>query len=94
MNPCSNLVYVEFIPRPWVKHAICRGIDPDLFYPERGESTAEAKAVCKECPVRTECGEYALEIGEKFGIWGGMSERERRRIRRERRLARKKTAEP
>lgn len=68
----------------WQKSAACRGMDPDIFYPERGASTKEAKSVCATCPVRQQCLDYALMNGEKFGIWGGMSERERRAIRRER----------
>ncbi|MEZ5321732.1 MAG: WhiB family transcriptional regulator [Microthrixaceae bacterium] len=68
----------------WEKQANCLGIDPDFFFPERGESTREAKTVCKGCEVRGDCLEYALRNSEKFGIWGGMSERERRTIRRQR----------
>ena len=73
----------------WQRLANCLGVDPDLFFPERGASTKEAKRVCRACVVREECLEYALDNGEKFGIWGGMSERERRRVRRERALARR-----
>ena len=65
------------------------GADADLFFPERGASTRRAKAICDGCPVRGECLDYALAHGEKFGIWGGLSERERRRVRRERSVARK-----
>jgi len=72
----------------WQLSANCLGVDPDLFFPERGASTKEAKAVCHGCVVREDCLEYALANGEKFGIWGGLSERERRRIRRQRALAR------
>lgn len=72
----------------WQMFANCLGTDPDLFFPERGASTKEAKAVCQGCVVREDCLEYALANGEKFGIWGGLSERERRRIRRQRALAR------
>jgi WhiB family redox-sensing transcriptional regulator len=68
----------------WQDHANCLGVDPDLFFPERGASTREAKEVCRGCVVREECLEFALQNGEKFGIWGGLSERERRRIRRQR----------
>ncbi len=75
--------------RSWQGQANCLGVDPDLFFPERGASTREAKGVCRGCVVREECLEYALVNGEKFGIWGGMSERERRRIRRARALARR-----
>lgn len=72
-------------PPDWHDHAACAGVDPDLFFPSRGASTREAKAVCAGCPVRSDCLEAAMAGGEKFGIWGGMSERERRRLRRERR---------
>ncbi len=75
--------------RSWQLRANCLGVDPDLFFPERGASTREAKEVCRGCVVRDECLEYALANGEKFGIWGGMSERERRRIRRARALSRR-----
>src|SRR6267154_4842318 len=75
--------------RRWQERANCLGVDPDLFFPERGASTKEAKGVCHGCEVRPECLEYALRHGEKFGIWGGMSERERRRLRRQRALARR-----
>ena len=72
------------LERSWQDSANCLGVDPDLFFPERGASTREAKEVCKGCIVRGECLEYALANGEKFGIWGGLSERERRRLRRQR----------
>ena len=73
----------------WQERANCLGVDPDLFFPERGASTREAKSVCRGCEVRGECLEYALDHGEKFGIWGGLSERERRRVRRQRALERR-----
>jgi WhiB family redox-sensing transcriptional regulator len=73
----------------WQERANCLGVDPDLFFPERGASTREAKSVCRGCEVRLECLEYALAQGEKFGIWGGLSERERRRVRRQRALERR-----
>ncbi len=72
----------------WQLLANCLGQNPDLFFPERGASTKEAKAVCQGCEVRGDCLEYALANGEKFGIWGGLSDRERRRILRQRALAR------
>ncbi|MGH9089862.1 MAG: WhiB family transcriptional regulator [Acidimicrobiales bacterium] len=75
--------------RSWQAQANCMGVDPDLFFPERGASTREAKEVCRGCVVREDCLEYALANGEKFGIWGGMSERERRRLRRARALQRR-----
>ena len=83
---------VEQHTASWWELANCLGVDPDRFYPERGASTREAKAVCRGCVVREECLEYAVTNGEKFGIWGGMSERERRRVRRQRMLAVKAAA--
>lgn len=68
----------------YTDYANCRGVDPDLFFPERGASVREAKEVCRGCVVREDCLEFALTNGEKHGIWGGMSERERRRMRRQR----------
>ena len=81
------------LDRSWQEFANCLGVDPDLFFPERGASTREAKEVCRGCVVRDDCLEYALANSEKFGIWGGMSERERRRIRRQRALARQAAAQ-
>lgn len=83
----SNPELVEEMPseeESWQAFANCLGVEPDLFFPERGASTTEAKAVCEGCVVKNDCLEYALANGEKFGIWGGTSERERRTIRRNR----------
>ncbi len=66
----------------WHAKANCTGVDPELFFPERGESPREAKQVCRGCVVREDCLAFALRTGERFGIWGGMSERERRLYRR------------
>src|SRR4028118_1357450 len=81
--------HVQYEEKTWQDEANCLGVDPDLFFPERGASTREAKEVCRGCVVREDCLEFALANGEKFGIWGGMSERERRRIRRARAPARR-----
>jgi WhiB family transcriptional regulator, redox-sensing transcriptional regulator len=89
MRITTTAIETEVEVRAWQDYANCLGVDPDLFFPERGASTREAKEVCRGCVVRDECLEYALANGEKFGIWGGMSERERRRIRRQRALARR-----
>lgn len=72
--------------KSWQNLANCLGVDPDLFFAERGASTREAKEVCRGCVVRDECLEYALVNREDFGIWGGMSEKQRKRIRRQRRI--------
>jgi hypothetical protein len=65
---------------PWMRDATCAQVDPDAWFPEKGESTADAKQVCQGCPVRRVCLEYALEGKERFGVWGGLSERERRKL--------------
>lgn len=65
----------------WQERALCAQTDPEAFFPEKGGSTREAKKVCVGCEVRAECLEYALENDERFGIWGGLSERERRRLK-------------
>lgn len=67
----------------WQERARCIEADPDLFFPERGSPGDSAKRVCVECDVRLECLEYALANGERYGIWGGLTERERTRLRRQ-----------
>ena len=69
--------------KDWRDDALCAETDPESFFPEKGGSTVAAKRVCRSCEVRAECLEYALEHDERFGIWGGMSERERRRLKRQ-----------
>ena len=66
----------------WQERALCAETDPEAFFPEKGGSTREAKKICTGCEVRAECLEFALINDERFGIWGGLSERERRRLRR------------
>ena len=66
----------------WQERALCAQTDPEAFFPEKGGSTREAKRICSGCDVRAECLDYALAHDERFGIWGGLSERERRRLRR------------
>jgi WhiB family redox-sensing transcriptional regulator len=66
----------------WQERALCAQTDPEAFFPEKGGSTREAKLICAGCEVRAECLEYALAFDERFGIWGGLSERERRRLKR------------
>jgi WhiB family redox-sensing transcriptional regulator len=72
---------------PWRSKAACQGLAPDIFYPatEDDADAAEAKEVCGMCPVREACLEHALAVREKDGVWGGATERERRRIIRQRR---------
>ena len=66
----------------WQDNALCAQTDPEAFFPEKGGSTREAKRICVNCEVRTQCLEYALAHDERFGIWGGLSERERRKLKR------------
>ena len=66
----------------WHERALCAQTDPEAFFPEKGGSTREAKKICTGCEVRSECLSYALTNDERFGIWGGLSERERRRLKR------------
>jgi WhiB family redox-sensing transcriptional regulator len=82
-----------FIDGEWFDDAACAGMDTTIFFPERGQTSRKAKQVCYSCPVREDCLEEALARREMFGIWGGMSEKERateRRLRRE--LARKQAS--
>jgi WhiB family transcriptional regulator, redox-sensing transcriptional regulator len=73
----------EAIAQPdWQERALCAQTDPEAFFPEKGGSTREAKRICASCEVRADCLEYALAFDERFGIWGGLSERERRRLKR------------
>lgn len=69
----------------WRQRAACRGVDPDIFYPASDEDADEAKGICGVCPVREACLEYALVNRERDGVWGGATERERRRLIRQRR---------
>jgi WhiB family redox-sensing transcriptional regulator len=77
----DDLPALAFDHAAWTAHAACKGSAAHLFFPGRGETHAPAKAVCRTCPVSDECLQYALDNSIKHGIWGGMSERERRRIR-------------
>ena len=65
--------------RPWLVFGACRDADPDLFFPSTREETEQALAICGSCPVQPECLDYALEAGERFGIWGGLTEKRQRK---------------
>jgi WhiB family transcriptional regulator, redox-sensing transcriptional regulator len=79
--PLANADDMEVME--WQERALCAQTDPEAFFPEKGGSTREAKRVCLSCDVRGECLEYALANDERFGIWGGLSERERRRLKKQ-----------
>lgn len=75
-NPATGEVFT------WRDFAACQFTDPEIFFVEKGGSTKEAKSVCRSCEVRSHCLGYALDQGERFGVFGGLSERERRRLKR------------
>jgi len=84
----TDLLAVDTWPLPsaeleldWQERALCTQSDPEAFFPEKGGSSRAAKAVCLACPVRAACLDYALRNDERFGIWGGLTERERRRVK-------------
>lgn len=66
--------------REWMDLALCAEIGGDPFFPEDGSSAGPARQVCRRCEVEEECLAYALRHGERYGVWGGKSERDRRRI--------------
>ncbi|UCR90324.1 WhiB family transcriptional regulator [Mycetocola spongiae] len=68
-------------PLAWQADSLCAQTDPEAFFPEKGGSTRDAKRICTSCEVRSQCLEYALKNDERFGIWGGLSERERRKLK-------------
>ena len=88
--PAGPVVPLQVIMTPanlaelrWQDKALCAQVDPEIFFPEKGGSVRDPKRICGMCDVRAECLDYALTHGEAFGIWGGFSERERRRLKRE-----------
>lgn len=68
----------------WQENALCAQVGPEFFFPAPGSSTREAKELCDACDGRVACLEYALANDERFGVWGGLSEKERGRLRRSR----------
>ncbi|ADP83820.1 WhiB family transcriptional regulator [Pseudofrankia inefficax] len=76
------LIHLMAEAEDWRERAVCAQTDPEAFFPEKGQSAREAKRVCAGCEVRSECLQYALDNDERFGVWGGLSERERRARRR------------
>lgn len=74
---------IGLLPPEWVKEALCAEVDPVIFFPEAGENTSAAKKVCMACDVRVKCLNYSLKNDERFGIWGGLSELDRRILRRQ-----------
>lgn len=87
MNVCKRQqeVFADDLATSWMLGARCRDLLPAIFFPSDGAGVEIARRYCAECPVRSECLEFALEHHIDHGVWGGASERERRRIARSRR---------
>jgi WhiB family transcriptional regulator, redox-sensing transcriptional regulator len=75
------------MPGPWLFDGLCTQVDTDLFFPEKGGSTREAKAVCQRCPVIVECRDWAVQTQQRHGIWGGLTWAERKALLRDERVA-------
>ena len=69
--------------RPWAAFAACRDRDPDVFFPFTADGEAEAIRICRGCPVQIDCLEFALEAKIRFGVWGGLTEKQRHTLRRQ-----------
>lgn len=80
-------LFGETFDANWAENAACRGVDNDIFFSLDDEDQRQALALCGDCPVQTDCLQYALEEHEMYGIWGGMREADRRALIRERRRA-------
>jgi WhiB family redox-sensing transcriptional regulator len=81
LGDLTELIDATEEEQDWQERALCAQTDPEAFFPEKGGSTREAKRICLGCEVKDECLEYALAHDERFGIWGGLSERERRKLK-------------
>jgi WhiB family redox-sensing transcriptional regulator len=78
--PPTDLLVLDLEERPWAAYASCRSADPNLFFSPREEDVTSAITICHGCPVSRECLAWALESRVRYGIWGGMTERDRRRM--------------
>ena len=76
----TDLMLVDLDERPWAAYAACRSTDPDIFFPSPESETGEAIRICRGCPVMYECRDWALDMRVRYGVWGGLTERERRRM--------------
>lgn len=69
-------------PEPWESQARCAQVDPELWFPEQGKSSAAARRICADCPVKAHCERQAAELNESYGIWGGKTAKQRQAGRR------------
>ena len=81
------MIEPQYLPPEWTKQARCAEVDPEIFFPDKGDNTNMAVTICRNCEVKRECLEYALDNREMFGIWGGLTEKKRRPLYRGRGLA-------
>jgi WhiB family redox-sensing transcriptional regulator len=80
----GEMALSQVVQEPWRQEAACRGLDPDMFFPQYQDQEEEAKQVCRTCPVADECLDYAITHKEEHGIWGGMNHKERNAAKRRR----------
>jgi WhiB family transcriptional regulator, redox-sensing transcriptional regulator len=83
----AKVLLLDGRAEPWRDQGLCAQVDPELWFPEKGGTPEPAKRICAACPVLTECREYALVNVELYGVWGGLSDKERRRMRRQKTAA-------
>ncbi len=81
-QPLTEALLVDLDERPWAAYAACRGVDPDIFFPAEGDDGAAAVKICQGCPVQAACLEWALDSRVRYGVWGGTTEGDRRRLSR------------
>jgi len=81
MTTLPVIVDLDWEAPEWQDRALCSQTDPEAFFPEKGCSGDEAKQICRGCEVRSECLRYALDNNERFGVWGGLSEPQRRKLK-------------
>ena len=79
-SPSLDLIDLGVDDRPWARFGACRRYDPDVFFPGPDGSPDQAVRICRACPVVDECREWALDARVRYGIWGGLTERDRRRL--------------
>ncbi|HLA66551.1 MAG TPA: WhiB family transcriptional regulator [Acidimicrobiia bacterium] len=80
--PPTDSFMVDLEERPWAAYASCRRADPELFFPVDDEDAEAAIKICRGCAVREECLGWALDSRIRYGVWGGTTERDRRRLQR------------
>jgi WhiB family redox-sensing transcriptional regulator len=83
MTSRTDNIETQTDDRPWALDSACRGLDSSMFFPGHDGDSEPALLVCSGCAVRDECLDFALETRQRYGIWGGTTERQRRRMMRQ-----------